>query len=649
MMSNKSQYSDYFNKTNLLNLFRENGLFDMKNDPLIKANLNLEEVIDFPIFSLSKKQFIKDIPSGEFSTNIYGDVVDEYGMPNGFTVKMALLTLYGSIANNVKKFTDSRETMEHILSNSPISLNEKQYILLTKLETSFGIADQLSKFINNKADLENQLKAKYSVYELAEMLSVKDFVIRTTKYSKKHAPDIHTVDLFTGDTLSERINKENDVEAGISTSTSIAMPKNESHNDEVKEFVQDNPSVVAKPEQKQETVEVPSANMADTHDTNTVEPDDSVATHNPEASAPSENHPLDIEIIKDKVQLKSELVKLDDALLSSLDKSIIIIKSLNKVSEELNTAVANNDLVMRENLLDSFALLSDKLLSVSNRFSLNDLMNTINKDGSVPELELINKVLQHKHNNESSLDWFAFDDFFDADGKPNKFTKYNLLLDNNQAVVRTIATFKNSKKLEQLYQTYLVQDATGETPIATYLKEDVVTNDFNNSFAKSLKSGRVMSGVVAKILRNPLDNETYKVVLDNIFNANDKDGYKLEEYKHLFSVVNANKQFLDDVNERVDEFVSTNPTFASQLLDSTLDAVIINHDVEGINRVMKMIKSQNLINPSIDKEFVKEAYKKALSLPDVVIKDLQISQNDLDDYQITMTQKQRSKISSLKP
>ena len=649
MMSNKSQYSDYFNKTNLLNLFRENGLFDIKNDPLIKANLNLEEVIDFPIFSLSKKQFIKDIPSGEFSTNIYGDAVDEYGMPNGFTVKMALLTLYGSIVNNVKKFTDSRETMEHILSNSPISLNEKQYILLTKLETSFGIADQLSKFINNKTDLENQLKAQYSVYELAEMLSVKDFVIRTTKYSKKHAPDIHTVDLFTGDTLSERINKENDVEAGISTSTSIAMPKNESHNDEVREFVQDNPSVVAKPEQKQETVEVPSANMADTHDTNTVEPDDSVATHNPEASAPSENHPLDIEIIKDKVQLKSELVKLDDALLSSLDKSIIIIKSLNKVSEELNTAVANNDLVMRENLLDSFALLSDKLLSVSNRFSLNDLMNTINKDGSIPELELINKVLQHKHNNESSLDWFAFDDFFDADGKPNKFTKYNLLLDNNQAVVRTIATFKNSKKLEQLYQTYLVQDATGETPIATYLKEDVVTNDFNNSFAKSLKSGRVMSGVVAKILRNPLDDETYKVVLDNIFNANDKDGYKLEEYKHLFSVVNANKQFLDDVNERVDEFVSTNPTFASQLLDSTLDAVIINHDVEGINRVMKMIKSQNLINPSIDKEFVKEAYKKALSLPDVVIKDLQISQNDLDDYQITMTQKQRSKISSLKP
>ena len=648
-MSNKSQYSDYFNKTNLLNLFRENGLFDMKNDPLIKANLNLEEVIDFPIFSLSKKQFIKDIPSGEFSTNIYGDVVDEYGMPNGFTVKMALLTLYGSIANNVKKFTDSRETMDHILSNSPISLNEKQYILLTKLETSFGIADQLSKFINNKADLENQLKAKYSVYELAEMLSVKDFVIRTTKYSKKHAPDIHTVDLFTGDTLSERINKENDVEAGISTSTSIAMPKNESHNDEVKEFVQDNPSVVAKPEQKQETVEVPSANMADTHDMNTVEPDNSVATHNPEASVPSENHPLDIEIIKDKVQLKSELVKLDDALLSSLDKSIIIIKSLNKVSEELNTAVANNDLVMRENLLDSFALLSDKLLSVSNRFSLNDLMNTINKDGSVPELELINKVLQHKHNNESSLDWFAFDDFFDADGKPNKFTKYNLLLDNNQAVVRTIATFKNSKKLEQLYQTYLVQDATGETPISTYLKEDVVTNDFNNSFAKSLKSGRVMSGVVAKILRNPLDDETYKVVLDNIFNANDKDGYKLEEYKHLFSVVNANKQLLDDVNERVDEFVSTNPTFASQLLDSTLDAVIINHDVEGINRVMQMIKSQNLINPSIDKEFVKEAYKKALSLPDVVIKDLQISQNDLDDYQITITQKQRSKISSLKP
>lgn len=646
MMSNKSQYSDYFNKTNLLNLFRENGLFDMKNDPLIKANLNLEEVVDFPIFSLSKKQFIKEIPSGEFSTNIYGDAIDEYGMPNGFTVKMALLTLYGSIANNVKKFTDSRETLEYILSNSPISLNEKQYILLTKLETSFGIAGQLSKFINNKIYLENQLKAKYSVYELAEMLSVKDFVIRTTKYSKKHAPDMHTIDLFTGDTLSERINKEEEKEklSASATSQATATLENESHSDERKEFAQENPSVVATLEQTQATVE----------------PVDAVATHNSEASeandvseaeaiAPSENMPLDMEIIKDKVQLKSELAKLDDALLSSSDKSIIIIKSLNEVSEELKTTVANNDLVMREQLLDSFALLSDKLLSVSNRFSLNNLMNNINKIGAFPELELINKVLQHKHNNESGLDWFAFDDFFDADGKPNKFTKYNLLLDNNQAVVRTIATFKNSKKLEQLYQTYLVQDATGETPIATYLKEDVVTNDFDNSFAKSLKSGRVMSGVVAKILRNPLDDETYKVVLDNIFNTNDKDGYKLEEYQHLFSVVNANKQFLDDVNERVDEFVSTNPTFASQLLDSTLDAVIMNHDIEGINRVMQMIKSQNLINPSIDKEFVKEAYEKALSLPDVVVKDLQISQNDLDDYQITMTQKQRSKISSLKP
>ena len=640
-MSNKSQYSDYFNKTNLLNLFRENGLFDMKNDPLIKANLNLEEVVDFPIFSLSKKQFIKEIPSGEFSTNIYGDAIDEYGMPNGFTVKMALLTLYGSIANNVKKFTDSRETLEYILSNSPISLNEKQYILLTKLETSFGIAGQLSKFINNKIYLENQLKAKYSVYELAEMLSVKDFVIRTTKYSKKHAPDMHTIDLFTGDTLSERMNKENEGEAGIST-TNTATPDNE-----VKEPIQDTQSVVGETTQ----VDVTSAN---TLDANAVEP---VEMHNQEtseaeaneASAPSENMPLDMEIIKDKVQLKAELVKLDDALLSSLDKSIIIVKSLNEVGEELNTAVANNDLVMREQLLDSFALLSDKLLSVYNHFNLNNLMNNINKDGAFPELELINKVLQHKHNNESGLDWFAFDNFFDADGKPNKFTKYNLLLDNNQAVVRTIATFKNSKKLEQLYQTYLVQDATGETPIATYLKEDVVTNDFDNSFAKSLKSGRVMSGVVAKILRNPLDDETYKVVLDNIFNTNDKDGYKLEEYKHLFSVVSANKQFLDDVNERVDEFVSTNPKFASKLLDSTLDAVIINHDIECINRVMQMIKSQNLINPSIDKEFVKEAYEKALSLPDGVVKDLQISQNDLDDYQITMTKKQRSKISSLKP
>lgn len=643
MMSNKSQYSDYFNQTNLLNLFRENGIFDMKNNPLIKANLNLEEVIDFPIFSSSKKQFIKDIPSGEFSTNIYGDAVDEYGMPNGFTVKMALLTLYGSIANNVKKFTDSRETLEYILSNSPISLNEKQYILLTKLETSLCIAGQLSKFINNKIYLENQLKAKYSVYELAEMLSVKDFMIRTTKYNKKHAPDMHTIDLFTGDTLSERMNKEEEKEklSASATSQATATLENESHSDEGKEFVQENSSVAATLEQTQATVE----------------PVDAVATHNPEtneaskaeANAPSENMPLDMEIIKDKVQLKAELAKLDGALLSSLDKSIIIVKSLNEVGEELKTAVANNDLVIREKLLDSFALLSDKLLSVSNHFSLNYLMNTINQDGSVPELELINKVLQHKHNNESGLDWFAFDDFFDDDGKPNKFTKYNLLLDNNQAVVRTIATFKNSKKLEQLYQTYLVQDATGETPIATYLKEDVVTNDFNNSFAKSLKSGRVMSGVVAKILRNPLDDETYKVVLDNIFNTNDKDGYKLEEYQHLFSVVNANKQFLDDVNERVDEFVSTNPTFASQLLDSTLDAVIMNHDIEGINRVMQMIKSQNLINPSIDKEFVKEAYEKALSLPDVVVKDLQISQNDLDDYQITMTQKQRSKISSLKP
>ena len=248
----------------------------------------------------------------------------------------------------------------------------------------------------------------------------------------------------------------------------------------------------------------------------------------------------------------------------------------------------------------------------------------------------------------------TFDDFFNEDKTPNNLTKYNLLIGKNHNVVSIIAGFKDNKKLNKLYDTYLVQDALGNTPIADYLIKDVLHTDFDNSFHKTLNSGRNMGSLVGKILNKELDDKTYEVVLDKIMQYSIPEenkkltGYALDEFKNLFNVGIKNLQFLDDIKEKIDQTVSTNPRFGSLVLSNALDTMITHNNIDGINSVLTTIKAQAQTNPNIDSNFVKESYKKALDLPDYIVEQLKVTREDVERYELEITKKKQSKIRSLK-
>ena len=122
----------------------------------------------------------------------------------------------------------------------------------------------------------------------------------------------------------------------------------------------------------------------------------------------------------------------------------------------------------------------------------------------------------------------------------------------------------------------------------------------------------------------------------------------MDEFKNLFNVGIKNLQFLDDVKEKIDQTITTNPQFGSLVLSNTLDTMITHNNIDGINSVLTTIKAQEQTNPNIDTNFVKESYQKALGLPDNIVGQLKVTQEDVDKYDLEITKKQQSKIKSLK-
>ena len=76
--------------------------------------------------------------------------------------------------------------------------------------------------------------------------------------------------------------------------------------------------------------------------------------------------------------------------------------------------------------------------------------------------------------------------------------------------------------------------------------------------------------------------------------------------------------------------------------------MITHNNIDGINSVLTTIKAQEQTNPNIDTNFVKESYQKALGLPDNIVGQLKVTQEDVDKYDLEITKKQQSKIKSLK-
>lgn len=223
-MGTQNEYlTKIFQDPELLNKFKDGEQFDFyknnKQPSLIETaeeTFDLDSQISIPVYCINKKQFIAELPKEEISRNIYGDIVNDQNEAVGFSTKMALITLYASISNFKNKFIDSKENIESILKHKqPLEVTEQQYIMLKKLESSFGLPiGNLDKFFKNAQVVEQQLKDKYSLAQLSEILASNKFIVRTSKYQKKHKNE-ETADMFVDDehldenTINESIVTDN--------------------------------------------------------------------------------------------------------------------------------------------------------------------------------------------------------------------------------------------------------------------------------------------------------------------------------------------------------------------------------------------------------------------------------------------------------
>ena len=560
--SKNDELHEVLSSDDLLWVFARGGLLDKNTNPTYLSEIDLKQPVNFPLFCLNKKKFIEKLPELEFSHNIQGDLFDDNGELSGFSMKMALFTIYASIANNRKKFSESKEVLEELLVGlSPMDLNENQYIMLSKLE-KFAQTPTLRSYIANVDELEAKIKEKYNVVEIANLFDINNFIIRTSTYEKKLAKKDHlTIDMFDDKNEHDVIKKSENT---------------------VKNFNDDN-------------------------NTNTVE----LKSH--------------------KENVKHQQVK-------------DIINELTSISTQLIDK-DYTDQIAKEKLLYSLLIKSNDLLNMHNSFNLTKAFEKINENNEYPEIIAIEKALMSKHKEQK----LNYDDY---ENHP-ELLKYNLIIANNSKNISVFANIKTDKKVDYISGLYLTPDAIGETPIQFYLNNEILERDFDNSFGKSLSSGRSVSGLMAKIFDRELSDSNYDMVFDKIISYKDYDinslsPHEKDQFNSLFAILNNNPQFIDDLNVVLDEIVTVNPKFAEIILENSMNRALLDGNVENINSLLKIIKTQELSNPVIDGEFVKKMYEQSLNLPKSIVKELQVTQDDVEKFDIKITKKQADTIKSMK-
>lgn len=210
-MKNLTEYQHVFQQEDFLAKLSHLDIFQPKIDDQLsllessqpKYPIHFEDRIGMSYFNSSKKEFTNEIPPNLFGRYIRGDI-NFYQTESeniDFTVKMALLTTYGSIFKNKVKHHLARSNLEHLLIHNKDKFEDfsrEQYLFLIKLEKIFNIpSGQLTQFVPNEKQLEQEIKESYSVQGLSNLLDVKGFMIKTSTYQKKgRKKDNLTFDLF---------------------------------------------------------------------------------------------------------------------------------------------------------------------------------------------------------------------------------------------------------------------------------------------------------------------------------------------------------------------------------------------------------------------------------------------------------------------
>ena len=629
-------FTNFFEKKDLLKKFRKNGELDIGSSSIFRQlslidnqeSLDMSDIIQLPIFDINGKHFKNQLDETRITRNIMGDVEDQDGNPSGFTLKMAFLTLYASIKDFKSKFQESRETIENILNDYPVGeLNEKQYIMLKKMEIAFGLENgDLDKFVSNKNELEEQLKEKYSLNELMKLTNPSDFIVKT--YNKKQNQSIE---------LENDGNENNfklfDNENAVSQNVNYENNNNQANEEDVDEVF--DVELTTKPQIKNEVVTQ--------IETDHIQEQEIIQNSNQESLSTQANT-IDVEnnvIKEDKVNQNEnanviQTIETEEELHNENVEAVVI-----KVENAAEKLIADYN-------SDNLVAFVKEVKEIVEKYEYLDLTSTLENIKNNVQNSTFIDALEKAINIKKGHDKFVYDDVAELG---TNITLANIMLDNNEANVRLISSLKDKKKLEVINQAYTNENTELKTSaLDAYLDKDMVKNDFDNSFEKSI-NGRVVAASISNIVNRKLSDETIEKLANIVFNVDIEDSYQMSQAKHLLTAQTANPILVDEIKHTLPLLIQQpeKSDVVEFVIRNSIMEAVSQQNMSQVNELMNFLKTELVTENGIDKEFVKEMYETTVKQLQnkQSLSDLKLTEQDLSEYNIEITKKNKQSISSL--
>ena len=630
-------FTNFFEKKDLLKKFRKNGELDIGSSSIFRQlslidnqeSLDMSDIIQLPIFDINGKHFKNKLDETRITRNIMGDVEGQDGNPSGFTLKMAFLTLYASIKDFKSKFKESRETIENILNNYPVGeLNEKQYIMLKKMEIAFGLENgDLDKFVSNKNELEEQLKEKYSLNELMKLTNPSDFIVKT--YNKKQNQNIendgneNNLKLFDND-------NENIVSQSFNYENNNNQKNEDAYVDEDEVF---DVELTTKPQIKNEVATQIESDYSQ-------EQEQEILQNSNQETLSTQINTVDVvNDVKDKDNLNENVMQTIETEEELHNENVeAVVMKVENAAEKLISDYNSDNLV-------AFV---KEVKEIVKKYEYLDLTSTLeNIKNNVQNATFIN-ALEKAINIKKGHDKFVYDDIVELG---TNITLANIMLDNNEANVRLISSLKDKKKLEVINQAYTDENTELKTStFDVYLDKDMVKNDFDNSFEKSI-NGRVVAASIGNIVNRKLSDETIEKLANMVFNVDVEDSYQMSQAKHLLTAQTANPILVDEIKHTLPLLIQQpeKSDVVEFVIRNSIMEAVSQQNMSQVNELMNFLKTELVTENGINKEFVKEMYETTVKQLQnkQSLSDLKLTEQDLSDYNIEITKKNKQSISSL--
>ena len=630
-------FTNFFEKKDLLKKFRKNGELDIGSSSIFRQlslidnqeSLDMSDIIQLPIFDINGKHFKNKLDETRITRNIMGDVEGQDGNPSGFTLKMAFLTLYASIKDFKSKFQESRETIENILNNYPVGeLNEKQYIMLKKMEIAFGLENgDLDKFVSNKNELEEQLKEKYSLNELMKLTNPSDFIVKT--YNKKQNQNIendgneNNLKLFDND-------NENIVSQSFNYENNNNQKNEDAYVDEDEVF---DVELTTKPQIKNEVATQIESDYSQ-------EQEQEILQNSNQETLSTQINTVDVvNDVKDKDNLNENVMQTIETEEELHNENVeAVVMKVENAAEKLISDYNSDNLV-------AFV---KEVKEIVKKYEYLDLTSTLeNIKNNIQNATFIN-ALEKAINIKKGHDKFVYDDIVELG---TNITLANIMLDNNEANVRLISSLKDKKKLEVINQAYTDENTELKTStFDVYLDKDMVKNDFDNSFEKSI-NGRVVAASIGNIVNRKLSDETIEKLANMVFNVDVEDSYQMSQAKHLLTAQTANPILVDEIKHTLPLLIQQpeKSDVVEFVIRNSIMEAVSQQNMSQVNELMNFLKTELVTENGINKEFVKEMYETTVKQLQnkQSLSDLKLTEQDLSDYNIEITKKNKQSISSL--